>query len=205
MNTSVNARVSRQVEKTHRIVVGIVVALIAVAGISTVIVTANHRVIRHTASAAAPAPAPAVAAPDALAPQADQAAQANPPPVTGNPAAPGASSTQPEGAAPAAVAPPAAAVTQPSAPGVRNGAAGAKPAGVDQGAVNVPVLNQAAPDGESAVVTASTKLAGTATAFGNGRLVASDAASDAGSPVASRDPARASGADAECRAIADRC
>ena len=196
MNTPLNAPMNaravtratmRATGRNHRIVVGIVVGLIAVAGIGSVIVNANrHGVVRNTSNSATPA----AAYPDSLAPQAGQAtsledgsAPAVPPPASDNPLPPAASAAEPAASPPVAGAtPPAASATPPSSSGAARGT-------VDQG-----------PAGESAVVTVSSKLESdrgtTATAFGNGRL-----ASDVSAQVPSEEQARASGADA---ANADR-
>lgn len=174
MDTRVNAHTARanmHTERNHKIVVGVVVALIAAAGIGSVIVNANrHGVVKHAAGSAAPT----AAFPDQLAPQPGQAAQAtsapeNPPPVSDSPL-PRAASEQPGATAPpAATTPPAASLG--------------------------PQQSEQGPAGESAVVTVSSKLASdsnsTATAFGNGRL----AASDGSAQVPSVQQARASGAD----------
>ncbi len=103
------------VQRNHRIVVGAGVALIAVAGISTVALNV-HRAVNARTSAAA---TPPVAIPDTSAPQVSQTPESAPPPIADSPVsmpqaqsntapvdtAPQASSAQPSTSSKAAPAP----------------------------------------------------------------------------------------------------
>lgn len=172
-----STRVNTNPEKTHRIVVGIAVGLIAVAGVGTLVVSANHHVIARDGQAVAPA-APAAAYPDTLAPQVGESADASAapaalPPISDSPLPPAASASQPASTAPPVGAPPSAANLAPTA--ARDGDEAAT---VDQRAARVAATDRmkSAPAGESAVVTAGSRLAetnATTTAFGNGQLMAS--------------------------------
>ena len=144
------------VQRTHKIIVGAGVALIAAAGISTVALNV-HRVVSARSAAAAPP----VALPDTSAPQLNnQAPQAAPPPIADSPV-----STPPaeNSAAPAETAP-AQSSAQPSTAPAKNpprasatesrrgaSASGAGPSVASSGLKTVAT-------GETAVVTTSRKL-----------------------------------------------